>query len=73
MIKAIIFDVGGVLMLGSIQDVWKRFFYEIGVDPKSVEHLKIKHSSELSKGKLSLGKYIGIIKKETKNWAYYFL
>jgi len=67
MIKAIVFDFGGVLLHGSIYDVWGRFFDKIGVDPKSVEHLKRKYSSDLSEGKLDLNKYFGMIKKETSN------
>lgn len=57
MIKAIIFDVGGVLLDGKVEDVYKTLSDELDIDFKELMRMRAKHIASLRTGKMSAKRF----------------
>jgi epoxide hydrolase-like predicted phosphatase len=57
MIKAIIFDAGGVLLEGKVEDVYKALSEELNIDFKELMRMRAKHIGSLRTGKMSARRF----------------
>lgn len=64
MIKAIIFDIGGVLLKGRFEEVYKKLAENLGVDSEKLGELQGKYQQEMLNGEISAEKFVNIIKDE---------
>ncbi|MFH1172669.1 MAG: HAD family hydrolase [Nanoarchaeota archaeon] len=66
MIKAIIFDLGGVILQNKVEDVIKKISERLNIDYDSLFYLYKKHKQNMSSGKMSAKQFADLIKTKFK-------
>ncbi len=62
-IKAIIFDIGGVVTLGSFQELYKNFSGRVGIDVQLIDNYHQENWSDLILGNITLEQFFEAFKK----------
>ena len=64
MIKAVIFDVGGVILAGRIEDISERTARKLGVDTTRFEQARTKYHKAAQTGELSTGQLLENVSRD---------
>ncbi|MFH1506479.1 MAG: HAD family phosphatase [archaeon] len=63
MVKAIIFDVGGVVVNGREEEIYAKLAEKLGIDEIELKSMKKQHNQELLTGKLKIAEFAEEIKE----------
>lgn len=72
MIKAIIFDVGGVLLKGTVESVYKKLAQDLKIDFNDLMKIRAEHITDLRNGKLSAKEFSEIVRKRFSLKSYVY-